>query len=174
MPITLLPAPPPGFKKLSTSLIMIHCVQNSLKKVIILLQAPARQYLRAVCSVCPVPDFRLLFINSFGHMRSFGRCILTGRPSAHSHLSTWGSFFYYVDKFCPLMTAYHGLRTPREELAFTARPKIQSQSKIFRYSQSIFYLPHWPILSDIFDLCHHWVSVLRDQYGLMEQLQKVP
>ena len=27
----------------------------------------------------------------------------------------------------------HGLRTPREQIAFTARPKIQSQSQIFRY-----------------------------------------
>ena len=28
---------------------------------------------------------------------------------------------------------HHGLWTPREEIAFTARPKIQSQSQIFRY-----------------------------------------
>ena len=33
--------------------------------------------------------------------------------------------------------ANHGLRTPREEIAFTARPKIQSESQIFRYGQSI-------------------------------------
>ena len=26
---------------------------------------------------------------------------------------------------------YHGLRTPREEIAFTARPKLQSQSQFF-------------------------------------------
>ena len=55
----------------------------------------------------------------------------------------------------------HGLRTPREEIAFTARPKIQS--KIFRYSQSIFCLPHRPNFSDIFDLCLHWVSIVRGQ-----------
>ena len=47
----------------------------------------------------------------------------------------------------------HGLRTPREEIAFTARPKIQSQSQIFRYGGSIFCLPHRPNFSDIFDLC---------------------
>ena len=41
----------------------------------------------------------------------------------------------------------HGLRTPREEIAFTARPKIQSQSKIFWYGQSIFCLPHRPNFS---------------------------
>ena len=52
----------------------------------------------------------------------------------------------------------HGLRTPREEIAFTARPKIQSQSQIFMYGRSIFCLP------DIFDLCLHWVSVVRDVY----------
>ena len=55
----------------------------------------------------------------------------------------------------------HGLRTPREVIAFTARPKIQSQSQIFRYGRSIFYLPHRPNFSDIFDLCCHWVSVVR-------------
>ena len=56
----------------------------------------------------------------------------------------------------------HGLRTHREEIAFTAPPKIQSQSKIFRYGQSIFSLPHRPNFSDNFDLCLHWVSVVRE------------
>ena len=56
----------------------------------------------------------------------------------------------------------HGLRTPREKIAFTARPKIQSQSQFFRYGQSIFCLPHRPKFSDIFDLCLHWVSVVHD------------
>ena len=55
----------------------------------------------------------------------------------------------------------HGLRTPREEIAFTARPKIQSQSQIFRCGRSIFCLPHRPNVSDFFDLCLHWVSVVR-------------
>ena len=59
---------------------------------------------------------------------------------------------------------YHGLRTPREEIAFTARPKIHSHSQIFRYGGSIFCLPHRPIFSDILDLCLHWVSVVRDKY----------
>ena len=56
----------------------------------------------------------------------------------------------------------HGLRTPREEKAFTARPKLHSHSQIFRYGGSIFCLPHRPNFSDIFDLCLHWVSVVRD------------
>ena len=51
--------------------------------------------------------------------------------------------------------------TPREEIAFTARPKIRSQSQILRYGRSIFCLPHGPNFSDIFDLCLHWVSVVR-------------
>ena len=55
----------------------------------------------------------------------------------------------------------HGLRTPGEEIAFTAQLKIKSQSQIFRYGQSIFCLPHWPKFSDFFDLCLHWVSVVR-------------
>ena len=54
----------------------------------------------------------------------------------------------------------HGLRTPREEIAFTARPKIHSHSQLFRYGRSIFCLPHRPNFSDIFDLSLHWVSVV--------------
>ena len=55
----------------------------------------------------------------------------------------------------------HGLRTSRDERAFTARPKIHSQSQIFKYCQCIFCLPHWPNFSDIFDLCLDWMSVVR-------------
>ena len=51
----------------------------------------------------------------------------------------------------------HRLRMPSEEIAFTARPKIKSQSQIYRYGQSIFYLPHRPKISGFFDLCLHWV-----------------
>ena len=58
-------------------------------------------------------------------------------------------------------TYSHGLRTPGEEIAFTARPKIHSHSQIFRYGRSIFCLPGVPNFSDIFDLCLHWVSVVR-------------
>ena len=54
----------------------------------------------------------------------------------------------------------HGLQTPREEIAFTARPKIKSQ--IFRYGRSRFCLSHRPNFSNIFDLCLHWVSVFLD------------
>ena len=38
-----------------------------------------------------------------------------------------------------------------------ARPKINSHSRIeiFRYGQSIFCLPHWPKLSDFFEICLH-------------------
>ena len=56
---------------------------------------------------------------------------------------------------CLVLT--HGLRTPGEEISFTAQPKIKSQSQIL----SIFCLPHWPKLSDFSDLCLHWVSVVR-------------
>ena len=55
----------------------------------------------------------------------------------------------------------HGLRTPREEIAFTALPKIQSQSQIFIYGRSIFCLPHRAKFSDFFDLCLHRVSIVR-------------
>ena len=56
----------------------------------------------------------------------------------------------------------HGLRTPREEIAFTAMPKINSHSQAFRYGRSIFCLPHRPKFSDFFDLCFRWVSVVCD------------
>ena len=54
----------------------------------------------------------------------------------------------------------HGLRTPREEIACTARPKIESQSQFFRYGRSIFCLHIGPNFSDFFDLYLHWVSVV--------------
>ena len=65
----------------------------------------------------------------------------------------------YYDKIFDITE--HGLRTPREEKAFTARPKIHSHSQIFRYGQSISCLPLRPNFSYIFDLCLHWVSVVR-------------
>jgi hypothetical protein len=34
---------------------------------------------------------------------------------------------------------------------------------MFRYGQSIVCLPHRPNFSDSFDLCLHWVSIVRDQ-----------
>ena len=55
----------------------------------------------------------------------------------------------------------HGLQMPGEQIAFTARPKIKSQSQIYRYGRSIFCLPHVPKISGFFDLCLHWVSVVR-------------
>ena len=55
----------------------------------------------------------------------------------------------------------HGLRTLGEEIAFTERPKTQSQSQIVWYDRSIFCLPHQPKILDFFDLCLHWVSVVR-------------
>ena len=54
------------------------------------------------------------------------------------------------------MYLVQGLRTPGEEIAFTARPKIKSQSQIHRYGRSLFCLPHQPKISGFFDLCHHF------------------
>ena len=59
----------------------------------------------------------------------------------------------------------HGLRTPREEIAFTAWPKIQSQSQIVKYGRSIFCLPYRPKLSDFFDLCLHCSSCVESMWG---------
>ena len=65
-------------------------------------------------------------------------------------------------KSIPTLELVHGLRTPKEEIAFTAWPKIQSQSQSLRYGRSIFCLPHRPNFSDSFHLCLHWVSVVRE------------
>ena len=66
--------------------------------------------------------------------------------------------FFYIH----LVQLIHGLWTPGEEMAFTEWPKIQSQSRIFRYGRSVFCLPHRPKFSDFFDLCLHWVSVVHE------------
>ena len=43
----------------------------------------------------------------------------------------------HLSKWLRSVVHNHGLRTPGEEIAFTARPKIKSQSQIFRYGLSI-------------------------------------
>ena len=53
---------------------------------------------------------------------------------------------------------------------FTAWPKIQSQSQIFRHSQRIFCLPHRTKFSDIFGLCLYCVSIVR---GACDYLQLI-
>ena len=53
------------------------------------------------------------------------------------------------------------LWTPGEKITFTAQQKIKSQSQIYSYGGSIFCLPNRLKFSGFFDLCLHWVSVLR-------------
>ena len=65
--------------------------------------------------------------------------------------------YSYRNTACTMHLHIHGQGTPREAIAFTALPKINSQSQIFRYDRSIFCLPHRPKFSDTFDLCLHWV-----------------
>ena len=54
-----------------------------------------------------------------------------------------------------------GLQTHGEEMALTLRPTINSHSQIFNYERNILCLPHRPKFSNFFDLCLHWVSVVR-------------
>ena len=63
-----------------------------------------------------------------------------------------------------IVSTVHGLRTPSEEIAFPAQPKIKSQSQIFQYRQSIFCLPHRSKISDFFDLYLYWLQVVRGFY----------
>ena len=83
-------------------------------------------------------------------------------PSNYLFLPPSGKFMNQVPFYSYKHRNTHGLRTPGEEIVFTARPKINSHSQIFRYGRSIFCRPHPPNFSDIFDLCLHWVSVVRD------------
>ena len=84
------------------------------------------------------------------HLKKFNTFV----PSYYARMHSCHNM-YVLDSY------NHGLRPPREEIAFTARPKTQSQSQIFRYGGSIFCLPHRPNFSENFDLCLHWVSVVR-------------
>ena len=66
-------------------------------------------------------------------------------------------------------TQFYARTTDAQRGNSPARPKIQSQ--IFRYSRSIFCLPHRPNFSDFFDFCLHWVSVVRGfMYWLIGKL----
>ena len=57
----------------------------------------------------------------------------------------------------PWMNPYTDYGRPVRKL-----PSLHYQSQIFRYARSMFCLPHRPKLSDLFDLCLHLVSVVRD------------
>ena len=81
--------------------------------------------------------------------------------------------FYFFTCILTNYVSHHGLRTPREEIVFSARPKIHSHSQIFRYGRSIFCLPHRPNFSDNFDLCLHWVSVVRALQYVLSSLNAV-
>ena len=73
------------------------------------------------------------------------------------------------------LLADHGLRTSDEEITFTTLPKIKSQSQIFRYSQSIFFLPHRPKISEFrvrgirilkSVACWHWKRFMRGNFSI--------
>ena len=92
-------------------------------------------------------------------------CHLLGKHAIFSSICFLIGFWTYYFLSC-CNGQIHELRTPREEIAFTAWPKIQSKSQIFKYSRSIFCVPHRPNFSDIFDLCLHWVSVVRESWDI--------
>ena len=55
----------------------------------------------------------------------------------------------------------HGLRTPGEEIAFTARPKFTPTPKFLGTAEAYFVCHIGPSFQNFFDLCLHWVSVVR-------------
>ena len=91
--------------------------------------------------------------------------------TAHKYIQAWQRQWEFITIRGVGYGLSHGLRTPREDIVFTAWPKIHSHSQIFRCGQSIFCLPHRPNFSDIFDLCLHRVPVVR---GLSEKKFKLP
>ena len=75
------------------------------------------------------------------------------------NLETYFAPFIFLDFRIVCNALFHELRTPGEEIAFTARPKIHSHSQIFWYGRRIFCLPQRPKFLDFFDFCLHWVWV---------------
>ena len=103
---------------------------------------------------------------------SYHLCHLLGKHAIFSSICFLIGFWtYYFLSCCNGQT--HELRTPREEIAFTAWPKIQSKSQIFKYSRSIFCVPHRPNFSDIFNLYLHWVSVVCGQIYVESFFSKI-
>ena len=78
-----------------------------------------------------------------------------------SHFTNW---FNVVRACCIIPITDYGHPERKKSL-------LQGQKfnpKILRYGQSIFFLPHRPNFSDIFDLCLHWVYVVCDSNGVAE------
>ena len=68
-------------------------------------------------------------------------------------------------------------RNPERSESKDSKGKVDSYdgcNSIFRYDRSIFCLPHWPNFSDIFDLCIHWVSVVRGSVHCESQCSGKP
>ena len=95
------------------------------------------------------------FFEGYHFERDWGKNSLCAYQFSGYRLNGQKSVFKF------LLVCTHGLRTPREGIAFTARPKIESQSQIFRYGRRIFRLPHQHKFSNLFCLCLYWVSVVR-------------
>ena len=93
------------------------------------------------------------------HYRHWKKIIIIGL-GVGGYVTT--TFNCNISSFYVIYVPDHGLKTPLEEIAFNPRPKIYFHSQIFRYNRSMFGLPYRPKYSDFFDLCLHWVSVVRD------------
>ena len=67
------------------------------------------------------------------NLKKFCKGSVWNSPLIHKCLNEFIIILCYVH-----FVYKHGQWTPREEIVFTARQKIQSQSQIFRYGRSIF------------------------------------
>ena len=102
---------------------------------------------------------------------SLGDCCITSNQCpflisyVYSTLFVWYKYMYLLlcQVWYQLSKLYPVPRTTDAQRgnSLHCTAENSSHSQIFRYCQSIFCLPHRPNFSDIFDLCLHWVSVVR-------------
>ena len=69
--------------------------------------------------------------------------------------------FRWIGSLIPCAVCATDYGRPVRKLPSLHGRKSNPQSQIFRYGRSIFCLPHRPKISYFFDLCFHWVSVVR-------------
>ena len=90
--------------------------------------------------------------------QAIGICeaVVMQSPDGHQAVLTF-KFLSCTQKLCSYRP-FHRLQMPREEIAFTAQPKIYSHSRIFRDIQPK-HFSSATLAQIFFDLCPHWVSV---------------
>ena len=111
-----------------------------------------------------------IFLNKKVRVHNMKRIVKYTHPFPCQYFNTFKMQNFTPESFRPGVFHSFGIRTTDNQRRNT-QPKIHPNSQIFRYSQKISCLPHRPNFSDTFDLCLHWVSVVR---GLDRKHMRVP